>query len=304
MKILRWICLALFSGVGARAQGPLIPPAFYAVQGAPFTLTVETHTEPASLSPSRTQRILRDTAGRQRYEPTAINGVPQSSLITILDPVVGRTIKLDTEAMTAAVSLMTVGHLITLDVSQPTSLPPPTSAKGQTLLGLKQIVGLEAWGQETKGRELWLSTHYRMPLMQVVRSERGTTTQSVFAFEAAEPDPALFQIPSGFTVVDALPPQAKAPFGGEGVSPPRVIKSVDPEFSEQERRSRLNGTVVVSLMVDEAGLPQNVKVVRGVRQDLDQKAVQAVQQYQFKPAMRNGIPVKVDLTIDVNFHIF
>jgi TonB family protein len=303
MKILRWICLALFSGVGTRAQGPLIPPAFYAVQGAPFTLTVETHTEPASLSPSRTQQILRDTAGRQRYEPNAINGVPQTSVITILDPVAGRTIKLDTEAMTATVSPMTVGRSVALDVSQATSLPP-SSPKGQTLLGTKQIVGLEAWGQEINGRELWLSTHYRMPLMQVVRSERGTTTQSVFAFEAEEPDPALFQIPSGFTVVDALPPQAETPLGGEGISPPRVIKSVDPEFSKQERRSRFNGTVLVSLMVDEAGLPQNVKVVHGVRQDLDQKAVQAVQQYRFKPAMRNGIPVKVDLTIDVNFHIF
>ena len=56
--------------------------------------------------------------------------------------------------------------------------------------------------------------------------------------------------------------------------------------------------------VDENGNPSHVKVVRGVGMGLDEKAIEAVRQYKFKPAMQNGKPVKVDLYVDVNFQIF
>ena len=60
----------------------------------------------------------------------------------------------------------------------------------------------------------------------------------------------------------------------------------------------------VYLIVDQQGNPTHVRVVRGVGMGLDEKAVEAVRQYKFKPAMQNGKPVPVDLYIDVNFQIF
>jgi protein TonB len=56
--------------------------------------------------------------------------------------------------------------------------------------------------------------------------------------------------------------------------------------------------------VDTNGKPQNVHVLRGVGMGLDEKAVEAVKQYKFKPAMESGKPVPVDLNIEVNFKTF
>ena len=91
---------------------------------------------------------------------------------------------------------------------------------------------------------------------------------------------------------------------GGGVLAPVVITEVDPEFSEEARKAKFSGSVEVYLIVDEMGRPVNVRVARGVGMGLDEKAVEAVKQYRFKTAMRNGKPGKVDLFIDVNFAIF
>jgi periplasmic protein TonB len=62
--------------------------------------------------------------------------------------------------------------------------------------------------------------------------------------------------------------------------------------------------VTVNLVVDTHGLPQNVRVIRGVGMGLDEKAKEAVSQYRFKPAMENGHPVPVQVNVEVNFQIF
>ncbi len=91
---------------------------------------------------------------------------------------------------------------------------------------------------------------------------------------------------------------------GGGVSAPVVIHSVDPEFSEEARKAKVAGNVLVAIIVDANGHPQHVRVIRGIGMGLDEKAVEAVRQYLFKPAMMNGKPVAVEVNFDVNFQIF
>jgi protein TonB len=91
---------------------------------------------------------------------------------------------------------------------------------------------------------------------------------------------------------------------GGGVSSPEVIFKVEPEFSEEARKAKFMGVVTVNLIVDTHGLPQNVRVIRGVGMGLDEKALEAVRQYRFKPAMENGHPVPVQVNVEVNFQIF
>jgi len=91
---------------------------------------------------------------------------------------------------------------------------------------------------------------------------------------------------------------------GGGVSAPQLIYSVEPEFSEEARKAKVAGNVLVNLWVDTNGLPSHVHVIRGVGMGLDEKAVEAVRQYKFKPAMENGKPVLVELNVEVNFQIF
>jgi len=91
---------------------------------------------------------------------------------------------------------------------------------------------------------------------------------------------------------------------GGGVSAPQVIYQVEPEFSEEARKAKVAGNVLVNLWVDTNGNPSHVRVIRGVGMGLDEKAVEAVRQYKFKPAMENGKPVLVELNVEVNFQIF
>jgi protein TonB len=91
---------------------------------------------------------------------------------------------------------------------------------------------------------------------------------------------------------------------GGGVSEPVLTYKVDPEFSEEARKAKFMGIVLVNLIVDSNGMPQNVHVLRGVGMGLDEKAVEAVRQYRFKPAREAGKPVPVELNVEVNFQIF
>jgi len=90
---------------------------------------------------------------------------------------------------------------------------------------------------------------------------------------------------------------------GGGVTEPKVLTSADPEFSEEARKAKFSGNVLVYFIVDENGTPTHVHVARGVGMGLDEKAVEAVRQYKFKPGMKDGKPVKVELAIEVNFQI-
>jgi periplasmic protein TonB len=90
---------------------------------------------------------------------------------------------------------------------------------------------------------------------------------------------------------------------GGGVSAPIVIHSVDPEFTEQARQQNYSGTVSIQLIVDAQGNPQNVHLVHPVGMGLDGKAVEAVRQYRFRPAMYQGHPVAVQMIVEVDFRL-
>jgi len=91
---------------------------------------------------------------------------------------------------------------------------------------------------------------------------------------------------------------------GGSVSAPQVLYAPEPEFSEEARKQKVSGNVLVYLQVDANGRPMNVRVLRGIGLGLDQKAIDAVSRYKFKPAMLNGKPVPVEMHVDVNFQIF
>ena len=88
---------------------------------------------------------------------------------------------------------------------------------------------------------------------------------------------------------------------GGSVKPPRLLYAATPTYSVPARQAKFPGKVQVYLWVDEQGNPSHVRVVHGVGIGLDEKAVEAVRLYKFKPATQDGKPVKVDIYIDVNF---
>jgi protein TonB len=90
---------------------------------------------------------------------------------------------------------------------------------------------------------------------------------------------------------------------GGGVSAPVAIYKIEPEYSEEARKAKFQGTVVLSIVVDETGMPRNFKVVRPLGLGLDEKAIEAVQKWRFRPAMKDGRAVAVRATVEVSFRL-
>lgn len=90
---------------------------------------------------------------------------------------------------------------------------------------------------------------------------------------------------------------------GGGVSAPQLIYKVEPEYSEEARKAKYQGTVVLAVEVWPDGQAHNVRVIRSLGLGLDEKAIEAVRQWRFRPGRRKGEPVKVAATIEVNFRL-
>ena len=132
--------------------------------------------------------------------------------------------------------------------------------------------------------------------------------------------PSTVQVPEVVSVPDraaALAP-AKVPdsdpgegggFGGGvfrvggGVTAPVPLFRPEPEYSEEARKAKYQGTVVLYVEVDASGQPRNLKVVRSLGLGLDEKAIEAVEKWKFRPGYKDGKPVTVAATVEVNFRL-
>lgn len=91
---------------------------------------------------------------------------------------------------------------------------------------------------------------------------------------------------------------------GGGVQAPRAVFTPDPEYSEEARKAKYQGVVVLWLIVGPDGRPRDMRVQRGLGMGLDQKAMEAVKQWKFDPATKDGKPVAVQINVEVNFRLY
>jgi TonB family protein len=88
---------------------------------------------------------------------------------------------------------------------------------------------------------------------------------------------------------------------GGGVKAPRVLSRVDPEYSEEGRAAKINGTVLLQVVIGKDGIAHHINVLKGLDGGLDIKAVEAVQKWKFEPGTLDGEPVDVRAQIEINF---
>lgn len=91
---------------------------------------------------------------------------------------------------------------------------------------------------------------------------------------------------------------------GGGVSAPRAIYAPDPEYSEEARKAKYQGTVLLWLVVGPDGRSHEVRVQRSLGMGLDEQAVEAVKKWRFEPALKDGRPVPVQIYVEVNFRLY
>ena len=91
---------------------------------------------------------------------------------------------------------------------------------------------------------------------------------------------------------------------GGGVSPPRTIYAPEPEFSEEARKAKYQGVCTLGLIVGVDGRPTNIRVLSSLGMGLDEKAIEAVKNWKFEPAMKDNHPVRVEIAVEVDFHLY
>jgi len=101
----------------------------------------------------------------------------------------------------------------------------------------------------------------------------------------------------------ATPKVDDLPIPGRKVIPPLWQHRQAPEYTEQALANKINGSVLLSMVVDETGHPQNIKVLRGLGYGLDEKAVSSMVGSVFQPARKNGSPVPFDMQVEVSFDV-
>lgn len=212
------------------------------VTGAPYSATrtmtmQEMLANGNKVQNSRQEKVYRDADGRTRTESTmTLPSGETRTQVTIFDPVAGFVARLNLQDSVAM--KMTLPPMNGTKRTPPT---PPSGANAPTMtksdLGSKTIEGLAATGtMETRTipagamgnteaitttRETWIATALKVPVaMTETDPRRGTTTMQLTNISQTAPDPALFQIPSSFTVKEGAGPGGHGPGGGPGGPPP------------------------------------------------------------------------------------
>jgi protein TonB len=94
------------------------------------------------------------------------------------------------------------------------------------------------------------------------------------------------------------------PAGQKGVTVPQVIFSPEPSFSDEARKSKAQGIVLLMLVVGKDGHPYDIHVGQSLGMGLDEKAIEAVNRWRFRPGTLNGRPVATQIAVQVDFHLY
>lgn len=95
--------------------------------------------------------------------------------------------------------------------------------------------------------------------------------------------------------------EVKVDFGR--VVKPGLVSKTDPAYTEEAREKHTSGDVLLEVVVDVDGLARNIKVISPLGMGLDEKAIEAVEQWRFKPGTRDGVPVRVVARVEVRFRL-
>ncbi len=223
---------------------------------------------PAGVSPGQLPTIVVEAPASNLARPQRVSaGVVEGNLIYKVDPVYPDIAK--KAHVQGAVVLQAV-------IAKDGTVKNLTLISGAPMLVVSAIEAVQQW-------------KYKPYILNGEPTEVETTITVNYSFSPDQGQPGVSSLTGGSESPKSIPVP---------------LYVVQPEYTQQAREAKVSGVVLVNLVVDEQGRPQNVHILRGLGDGLDEKAVEAVKQYKFKPAMVDGTPVPVTLNVEVNFKLF
>ena len=301
--------------------GVFVPPLPHAPFSGTVQITSKQTLNDGSVNELRTiEHIARDADGRTyterrrlvaksfEEEPPMVTSQiydPTTSVLSQLDPYT----LIDRQTTNASPPMAPRRSVPASDpAAQPASFRREDLGS-QMMLGLN-VKGLRQSDADTSD-EFWYSPELSLYLLRKTERPHLHETIEVVQIDRGEPTATLFVVPANYKKIEdpGLKEPAQADANGiytlgRGVTAPRLTYSVDPEYTNAARAAKLGGICVLTVIVDTKGLPRDVYVARSLDPGLDKKAIEAVKQYRFKPAMFEGHPVAVKVNVEVNFRIY
>ena len=152
--------------------------------------------------------------------------------------------------------------------------------------------------------EFWYSPDLKVNVIVRHNDPRtGVQTVGLTEITRTEPDPKLFEVPSDYRKIDEGTSSANSLLA-QGITPPHRISGGEPEYTEAARKAKVQGIVVLSVLIGEDGTVQDVSVLNSLRPDLDESSIRAIRQWHFQPAMKNGAPIPFRTQVETSFHLY
>jgi TonB family protein len=124
------------------------------------------------------------------------------------------------------------------------------------------------------------------------------------ALELSDIDVSVFGIPDAPPGLAINMGAANGPqWVGNGILPPKKITAPQPRYTEEARKARIQGTVILQAIVDADGKISNIKIIKGLPLGLDLSAIETVKEWLYEPATREGLPVAVYMNLMINFSL-
>ncbi|HMF76139.1 MAG TPA: M56 family metallopeptidase [Bryobacteraceae bacterium] len=146
------------------------------------------------------------------------------------------------------------------------------------------------------------AAHLRARFAHILQGQRSTSANSQAGKAAIGSLLLVLAVCTSFNFRDTQPPKTVYNIGGE-IAAPRLLSKVEPKYSDAAKTDKLEGTVILLIIIQADGTPSNIQVVRSLRPDLDANAIDALQQWRFAPATRQGVPVTVKAQVEINFKL-
>jgi TonB family protein len=184
---------------------------------------------------------------------------------------------------------------------KPTLSPDPEYSEAarrdrfQGSLSLGVVIGVDG-----HPRDIWVIR----PLGHGL-DEQAIRTVGAWEFSPAdrngEPFPAVVTVAISFSLSNGDEPEFA--FDLPEVTAPILVHRKDAKYSKEARKNRLQGKVVLTLIVDADGMPRDIRVITPLGSGLDENAIDAVQEWRWQPAMKDGKPISMPETLTINFQL-
>lgn len=152
--------------------------------------------------------------------------------------------------------------------------------------------------------ETWTAPELQIVVRQKLYDPRwGESTTELLKIRAGEQAAALFQVPPDYRVTDERG-DFDIPFVTHGhATAPQVIAKAQAKYTDEARRSGVQGVVLLSAVVDESGKAQDIRVEHSVDPGLDQEAIKALRRWRFQPGVQEGHPVRFPVHVEITFRL-